>query len=272
MGNFCTQCGRPLQEGEVCNCTQQTSPVSDTTQQVAPPPSPVAYQQVPPQPIVPSQSAIEVKQGFNNLLTALKKIWVNPTQAASALAQKDSWLPALILIVAQALFTACFALTNFGVGLGLDDGGFLALSFFYMFLSSLALSAAAMGMFLGIGKAVKGNVSFKSALATASIRCFICLPFTLFGLLIGMANIEIGLFFFFFGEIIAGFLTILAVQENYKINTNRAFLVVCSTYLVLFILFVIATALFNAVSPETIYSFHSTRDLYSSYNWSDLFD
>lgn len=23
MGNFCKNCGRPLQEGEVCNCTQQ---------------------------------------------------------------------------------------------------------------------------------------------------------------------------------------------------------------------------------------------------------
>lgn len=26
MGNFCTQCGRPLQEGEVCNCTAQAAP------------------------------------------------------------------------------------------------------------------------------------------------------------------------------------------------------------------------------------------------------
>jgi len=272
MGNFCTNCGRPLQEGEVCNCTQQADSASDTAQQAAPQPAPTAYQQVPPQPIAPSQSAIEVKQGFHNLLTALKKIWVNPAQAASALAQKTSWLPALILIGAQAIFTGCFALTNFGVGLGLDDGGFLALSFFYMFLSSLALSAAAMGMYLGIGKAVKGNVCFKSALATASIRSFICLPFTLLGLLIGMANIEIGLFFFFFGEIIAGFLTVLAVQENYKVNANRAFLVVCSTYLVLFILFMIATAIFNVISPETIYSFNATKNLYSAYDWSDLFD
>lgn len=23
MGNFCRNCGRPLQEGEICNCTQQ---------------------------------------------------------------------------------------------------------------------------------------------------------------------------------------------------------------------------------------------------------
>ena len=291
MGNFCTQCGRPLQEGEVCNCTQQTeapnqaAPAADSTQQAAPQPAPAAHQQVPPQPApaahqqvppqpaAPSQAAIEAKIGFNNLGTALKKIWTNPTQAASALAQKNSWLPALILIVAQALFTGFFALTNFGVGLGKDDGKFLFIAFFFTFLSSLSLSAAAMGMYLGMGKIVKGTVSFKSALATASIRSFVCLPLTLIGMLLGMASIQVGVFFFFLGEIFAILLTILAVQETYKVNANRAFLIVCSTYLVLFILFMLAAAFYNGISPETVFSFHSSRGHFPSRtNWGDLYD
>lgn len=290
MGNFCTQCGRPLQEGEICNCTQQAAPevapqpapqpIPQPVPQAAPQPAPQpipqptpqpVYQQVPPQPAVPSQTSIEIKNGFNNLLTALKKIWTNPTQAASALAQKDSWLPALILIAAQALFTGCYSLTNFGVGLSMDDGGFLLSAFFFTFLSSLAFSAAAMGMYLGIGKATKGDVSLKSALATASIRCFICLPLTLIGLLLGMASAELGMFFFLLGEIIAAFLTILAVQETYKVNTNRAFLIVTSTYIVLFILFVTAAALFNVISPVDVFGFnHSFSALKSS--WGDLYD
>lgn len=260
MGNFCTQCGRPLQEGEICNCTQQNQapqpapapqPVPEAAQPApapAPQPAPQAYQQVPPQPVTPSQTSIEIKNGFNNLVTALKTIWTNPAKAASALAQKDSWLPAILLIAAQALFSGLFALTNFGVGLELDKAEFLLVAFFFTFISSLALSAAGMGMYLAMGKATKGEVSFKAALSTASIRCFVCLPLTFLGLLLGMANVGIGLMFFFIGEIIAILLTILAVQENYKLSGNRAFIVVGSTYLVIFILFVIAASIYCSVN------------------------
>ena len=77
MGNFCTQCGRPLQEGEVCNCTAQAAP--------NPAPTPVQA--------APSQSSREIKQGFENLVTALKTIWKNPAEAVSALAKKRAGLP-----------------------------------------------------------------------------------------------------------------------------------------------------------------------------------
>lgn len=280
MGNFCTQCGRPLQEGEICNCRQQAAsePTPQPTPQPAPQPTPQpapqpTYQQVPPQPAVPSQTSIEIKNGFNNLLTALKKIWTNPTQAATSLAQKDSWLPALILMGAQAFFTGLFALTNFGVGLGKDGSRFLVFTFLFTFLSSLALSSAAMGMYLAIGKAVKGKVSLKSALATASIRSFVCLPLTLVGMLLGMANVETGMFFFFLGEIIAAFLTILAVQETYQVNTNGAFLIVCSTYVTLFLLFVLTALLYNGISPETVFGFYSSKHYQSTLDsWEDLYD
>ena len=48
MGNFCTQCGRPLQEGEVCNCTAQAAP---NPAPAAPTPTPVA-----PNPVTPPQA------------------------------------------------------------------------------------------------------------------------------------------------------------------------------------------------------------------------
>lgn len=252
MGNFCTQCGRPLQEGEVCNCTAQAAP---NPTPAAPTPTPVAPNPVTPVQAAPSQSSREIKQGFENLVTALKTVWKNPAEAASALAKKESWLVALILIAAQALFSGLFALTNYGVGLEHNSAISLVISFFFTFFFSIALSAAAMGMYLGIGKAVKANVTFKSALATASIRCFVCLPLTFIGLLLGMASVQIGMFFFFLGEIIAAFLSILAVEKNFEVNANRAFLIVGSTYVVLYILFVIFAALFNAVMPTEVFTF-----------------
>ena len=270
MGNFCTQCGRPLQEGEVCNCTAQAAPnpAPAAPNPVTPPPA--APTPVPtPVQAAPNQSSREIKQGFENFVTALKTIWKNPAEAASALAKKESWLAALILIAAQALFSGLFALTNYGVGLKHNSAISLVISFFFTFFFSIALSAAAMGMYLGIGKAVKANVTFKSALATASIRCFVCLPLTFIGLLLGIASVQIGMFFFFLGEIIAAFLSILAVEKNFEVNANRAFLIVGSTYVVLYILFVIFAALFNAVMPTEIFTFVEG----SSYSrWSDWFN
>ena len=263
MGNFCTQCGRPLQEGEVCNCTAQAAPnpapAAPTPTPVAP--NPVTPPRAAPTPVptpvqaAPSQSSREIKQGVENLVTALKTVWKNPAEAASVLAKKESWFAALILIAAQALFSGLFALTNYGVGLEHNSAISLAISFCFTFFFSIALSAAAMGMYLGIGKAVKANVTLKSALATASIRCFVCLPLTFIGLLLGMASVEIGPFFFFLGEIIAAFLSILAVEKNFEVNANRAFLIVVSTYVVLYVLFIIFAALFNAVMPTEVFTF-----------------
>lgn len=276
MGNFCTQCGRPLQEGEVCNCTQQAAPQQTQEQaaqpaqqaapqtapaQEAPQPAPAAYQQAPRQAMPPSQTAIEVKKGFSNFVTALKTIWTNPSNAASALAQKESWLPALILIAVQALFSGLFALTNFSVGMGVDDLQFLLIVFFFTFFSSLALAAASMGMYLAMGKVTKAEVTFKSALSTASIRCLAGIPTVFIGMLLGMANVGIGLFFFILGEIIAILLTILAVQDTYKINANRAFVVVGSAYIVIFVLFCIAVAIYCGVNMSSMFG-HSYRSWY----------
>lgn len=83
----------------------------------------------------------------------VETIWKNPAEAVSALAKKESWLAALILIAAQALFSGLFALTNYGVGLEHNSAISLVISFFFTFFFSIALSAAAMGMYLGIGKA-----------------------------------------------------------------------------------------------------------------------
>lgn len=112
MGNFCTQCGRPLQEGEVCNCTAQAAPnpapAAPNPAPAAPTPTPVAPNPVTPPPAAPtpapapapapvqaapSQSSREIKQGFENLVTALKIVWKNPAEAASALAKKRAGLP-----------------------------------------------------------------------------------------------------------------------------------------------------------------------------------
>lgn len=51
MGNFCTRCGRPLQEGEVCTCQANTNPNANMQQKMTsqmPPIQPQTGGQIPP--------------------------------------------------------------------------------------------------------------------------------------------------------------------------------------------------------------------------------
>mgnify|MGYP006967896641 CR=1 FL=1 len=69
MGNFCPQCGRPLQEGEVCNCTAQAAP---NPAPAAPTPTPVA-----PNPVTPHQHRYRLHQVRVHVkLNRALKIWL----------------------------------------------------------------------------------------------------------------------------------------------------------------------------------------------------
>ena len=57
MARFCTRCGRPLEEGEVCNCGQEAAPQPEVAQQQAAPQPEVAQQEAAPQPEAVQQQA-----------------------------------------------------------------------------------------------------------------------------------------------------------------------------------------------------------------------
>lgn len=241
MGNFCTNCGRELQEGEVCNCTTQAT-TSEPTPAVQPAPAPA------PTPVAPNPAAVEVKQGFTNFTTVLKTIWTNPSQAVCAMSEKESWLPALILMAAQALLISISSLLCGIVFMEIDTLFYLFVLFLFPFFGSLCLSATMMGMLLALGKATKGTVTFKSALSAASVRCLVGVPFTFLAMFFGMASGMAALFLLGFGEIIAMFLTFMAVMKQFRLNINRTFLTVCGSYLTLFILLLFLVVIFEGAN------------------------
>lgn len=236
MSNFCTQCGRELQEGEVCNCMAQNQ-TAQPTPVVQPAPAPIT-----------SAATLETKQGFTNFITMLKTIWTNPAKAVSAMSADESWLPAIILMGAQAFLTGLASLLCSIVYLEIDKIFYLAVTFLFPFFCSLFLSAALMGMLLALSKATKGDVTFKSALSAASIRCFVGIPFTFLAMLFGMANGMVALFFLGLGEIIALFLTYMVATERFKLNANRSFLTVCGAYLTLFVMLFLMVVIFEGVN------------------------
>lgn len=246
MGNFCSKCGRELQDGEVCNCTQQN--------------------------VTQSQIDTEVKNGLQNLLSALKVFFKNPQEAADTLAKSENWLIAIVLIAAQAVLSGLFALATTGIGLGALSlkAADLAIVFFFTFVCSLLLSAAMMGMILGLGKAVKGNVDIKSALALTGIRGFISIPLSVVAILFTMLNVGIGFVLFTIGEFFVILLLFMAIQKSLGISSNKAFLITGIISAVMFILFIIMFTVYCNVNAVDLMSggFQSSFER----SMDDLFD
>ena len=135
MGNFCTKCGKPLADGEVCNC-QGAAPQIDPAQQAAPQQQSAApqqqyqqapqqqyqqapqqqyqqapqqqYQQVPPQQyqqqyqqMAPQQSAASdyFKQFFNTALN----VWKKPVTAGKEYVMSGKFTLAIGYLLVQAV-------------------------------------------------------------------------------------------------------------------------------------------------------------------------
>lgn len=250
MGNFCSQCGRELQDGEICNCTQQNEA----------------------QPQAQSQIDKEVKNGFQNLLSALKVFFKNPQEAAEILAKSENWLIAICLIAAQAVLSGLFALATMGIGLGALSfkAADLAIVFFFTFICSLLLSAAMMGIILGLGKAVKGTVDIKSALSLTSIRSFVNIPLSVIAILFTMLNATIGFVLFTVGEFFVILLIFMAMQKSMGISANKAFLITGIAAVVLLILFLIMFTIYCNINAVDLMSGGFQSSIEDSMD--DLFD
>lgn len=235
MGNFCTNCGRPLKEGEVCNCAREEANQPQPQAEAQPQP------QAPVPPKAPGQSTAALKAGLQNLLTAVKTIFKNPEEAAATLGKEENWLMAILLIAAQAVLSGLFSLATVGIGFAVFSfrGGDLAILFFFTVICSLLLSAAMLGLYLCFGKAFKGKLTAKSALAVIGNRCFITIPLTVVAILFTMLHALFGIILFTAGEFFALLLLFITIQKSFGISVNKAFWVVGLTAVIIFVLFII---------------------------------
>ncbi|MGN0408234.1 MAG: hypothetical protein ACI4EJ_08235 [Bacteroides sp.] len=102
---FCTKCGKPLQDGEICSCQQQAAP-----QMTAPQPQMTAPQMTAPQPqqAAPQMTAPQPQQPAGpNVVTELvdlvKGLFTSPAETIAAYTAKANIAMVAILIGAQAL-------------------------------------------------------------------------------------------------------------------------------------------------------------------------
>ena len=216
MGNFCTKCGKPLADGEVCNC-QGAAPQIDPAQQAAPQQQSAApqqqyqqvppqqyqqqYQQVPPQQyqqqyqqMAPQQSAASdyFKQFFNTALN----VWKKPVTAGKEYVMSGKFTLAIGYLLVQAVlavilgmvFEARSSLANLAEIAGSSVGVTYVKVFFGTLFLSAIFSIMLAGLLLGFNLIAKNNMTFKNALCLASVRSIVIAPAMVVALIIILIN------------------------------------------------------------------------------------
>lgn len=228
MGNFCTKCGKPLADGEVCNC-QGAAPQIDPAQQAAPQQQSAApqqqyqqapqqqyqqapqqqyqqvpqqqYQQVPPQQyqqqyqqMAPQQSAASdyFKQFFNTALN----VWKKPVTSGKEYVMSGKFTLAIGYLLVQAVlavilgmvFEARSSLANLAEIAGSSVGVTYVKVFFGTLFLSAIFSIMLAGLLLGFNLIAKNNMTFKNALCLASVRSIVIAPAMVVALIIILIN------------------------------------------------------------------------------------
>lgn len=190
---FCTKCGRPLQDGEVCNCqTENAQPQAENVQ-----PQPAQEQtagaqtastaaQPAAKPIITKEQATEISKG---MLAFAKDFVKNPVEASEAVVGEHSLATVAGLVVVNAaveliykiirmiVVTASSKYVSYGIGDWLK-------TIFCTILWWIAIPAAFAGLIWVCGKFIqKQEVNFKKALSVFAIPALPLLVFTVVKLL-----------------------------------------------------------------------------------------
>lgn len=188
MGNFCTKCGKPLADGEVCNC-QGAAPQIDPAQQAAPQQQSAApqqqyqqapqqqyqqapqqqyqqapqqqYQQVPPQQyqqqyqyqqMAPQQSA--ASDYFKQFLNTALNVWKKPVTAGKEYVMSGKFTLAIGYLIVQAVLAVIlgmvFEARSSLANLAEFAGSSVGVTYVKVFFGTLFLSAIFSIMLAGL--------------------------------------------------------------------------------------------------------------------------
>ncbi len=280
MSKFCTKCGRPVPEGGVCSCQlqaggkAQTPPNqnSDGSQQGS---QPFQGQQQGSQPFQGQQfQGQQGSQPFNgqqykeqasafaqNFFGKLLYLIKRPVEAGTNLILEANIKTALLLLAAQGLCSALFAMAAAGKvsgyiqaasglaneissGLGNVVAGAMGMPYFRIFLVTVAFSmvlSCILALMLLLGHmALKIPVSFQQMLSAAAIRSAVLCPAILLSLVVFELTAPAGIALFLLINI-WGFTAMAVTMSNFVHKEKRDMFVLAVS--VVNLLFVFAALL-----------------------------
>ncbi len=280
MSKFCTKCGRPVPEGGVCSCQLQAGGQAQTppnqnsngSQQGS---QPFQGQQQGSQPFQGQQfQGQQGSQPFNgqqykeqasafaqNFFGKLLYLIKRPVEAGTNLILEANIKTALLLLAAQGLCSALFAMAAAGKvsgyiqaasglaneissGLGNVVAGAMGMPYFRIFLVTVAFSmvlSCILALMLLLGHmALKIPVSFQQMLSAAAIRSAVLCPAILLSLVVFELTAPAGIALFLLINI-WGFTAMAVTMSNFVHKEKRDMFVLAVS--VVNLLFVFAALL-----------------------------
>lgn len=269
MARFCTRCGKPLEEGEVCSCTQEV-------QQTAAPQQEAQVQQT----AAPQQQAAQAQQqagqaqqqaaqqagyvsneqqfqqtqqavtGFlSKMFGAFLNIIKHPVTAGRDMILAGDCAPAIALIVLQGIISTIFGVVAakkiysfvnlFMGGLGSLFGSYsddidmpYVKIIFGTLLISIALSFVLAVLLLVGNLIIKNALNFKQMLAAAAIRSCVSILATVVAIIVFLIHPATGILVFVTGTVWGFFVILLAMPLTNEGIRNKLPLAMVLVFLV----------------------------------------
>lgn len=247
MAKFCTRCGKPLEEGEVCSCTQETAQNVQSQQQEAGQNVQSQQQMAQPTGYVSNEQQFQqtqqaVKGFLAKVANTFLEMLLHPVTVGKNLIQAGEFSVGIGMFVLQGIFSALFAAIIMSKTFGklfdamsyFDDE--MELSYIKIFFVTLIFSVVLSFIFallLWVGNLIiKNKVSYQQMMVAASARSCVVIVATIIAIIVGLMNVQYGLCVFLIGNIWGFFVVLMAMpvmQENVR---NKLPLIMILVYLI----------------------------------------
>lgn len=243
MANFCTRCGRRLQDGEICTCQTEQGSINREQQFRA-------GQQF------GTQAADFSKNFFSKILNLVKR----PVSAGKELIMEADVKTAIILIVLQGIFNSIFAMAvghkySAFIKSALNISGELsysqeskvndamAIPYFRIIIVTVMFTLGAACLFALLMMAgyrvIKVTVSFQQMISAAAIRSAVLIPAIILSIVVFEISFGWGLLLFIMINIWGFAAVVLALNSFNGGEKQDIFVAMMSIVLLLFIIIVL---------------------------------
>lgn len=231
MAKFCTKCGKPLEEGEVCSC-QQAAPAQQASQQAAPAQQQTTQQQQTAGSVSNEQQFQQTQQAVAGFLSrtfgACLNVIKHPVTAGRDMILKGDIAASTAIIVIQAIVTTIFGIIAANKvsslismmmgGLGSLFGAYsddIDLPYVKIIFGTLLISIAlsfvlALLLFLG-NMIIKNTLSFPQMMGAVAIKSCLATLTTVAAIIVFLLNPATGILVFITGTVWGFFVIILAM-------------------------------------------------------------
>lgn len=275
---FCSQCGRQLKEGEICECQKMRAEnvaaanaaanaaavnAAGAADGNAGQPQTADFSKAASQ-VLNSDYANKVKSEAKGAGTNLLSILKAPVTNGVAFVKETDFKQAIYFVVCQAILSCIFALEMIGkvnklIGIGgsyLDDYKFSYIGgFFLTFLFSVIFSALFAVLVLAGAKLAKCELDWMGALKIAGIRSIITSVMIVAGIIFALINVGFGIAIYYLAILPAACFVVPVLLEYAGEKRDR---MVYISFIV-FLIF-IAVTVFIMSKAAVLYLPSSIRD------------